>query len=150
MTNPSVLDTGRRYLVPVARLDLPDEPNTVHLSVYTWHDRLEAWVTGRALCGYSTTQGALADGTAVTCPGCVEALPDYERMLAPADPAFDDPRALSARVRAADELLRRYVALAEVTHKYPIVGGHDCIGENLTCAGCGLLEDAREYLDDAQ
>lgn len=103
MTNTAELDTSRRYLVPVARVDLPDEPNLVHLSVYQWLPRRDAWATGPALCGYSTRQGPLPDGTAVTCRDCLEYRPRYERMLAPGyRPEDDAPEVLRERLAAAE------------------------------------------------
>jgi hypothetical protein len=76
------LDKARRYLVPVARLELLDEPDLVHLSLYEWLPMFAAWATGPALCGYSTRQGPLAEGTEVTCVKCLEWKPRYEQMLA--------------------------------------------------------------------
>ncbi|MTE20292.1 hypothetical protein F0L17_14475 [Streptomyces sp. TRM43335] len=76
------LDRTRRYLVPVARLPLPDEPDLVHLALYQWLPQFDAWATGPSICGRSTTQGPLPDGTAITCPACEEHRPDYERHLA--------------------------------------------------------------------
>jgi muconolactone delta-isomerase len=86
MNNPTAteateLDTSRRYLVPVARLDLPNEPDLVHVSLYSWHPRLAMWITEWALCGTSVEQGALPNGTAVTCPGCTVLLPKYQAIL---------------------------------------------------------------------
>lgn len=75
------LDRSRRYLVPVARLPLPDQPNLVHLSVYEWLPQFQEWATGLALCGYSTTQGALPDGIEITCPECLAYKPSYETAL---------------------------------------------------------------------
>jgi hypothetical protein len=75
------LDKERRYLVPVARLQLPDEPDLVHLSLYEWLPQFEAWATGLALCGHSTRQGPLAQGTEVTCPGCQAYQPTYQAVL---------------------------------------------------------------------
>lgn len=60
------------------------------------------------------------------------------------DDQLDD---LNARVEAAEKLLRRYVDLAAVTHKYRIMGGHDSIGANLTCAGCQIAADAAAILE---
>lgn len=77
---PEDLDKERRYLVPVARLALPDEPDVVHLSLYEWLPQLEDWVTGLALCGRST-EGQLPAGTEVTCPGCEHYRPTYETAL---------------------------------------------------------------------
>jgi len=75
------LDRNRRYLVPVARLPLPDEPVLVHLALYEWLPQFDAWATGRGICGRSTAQGPLPDGTPVTCERCKELRPDYERHL---------------------------------------------------------------------
>ncbi|MFB7359608.1 hypothetical protein [Streptomyces gardneri] len=102
-----VLDPQRRYLVPVARLGLPDEPDVVHLSLFQWVPAFETWATGMALCGHSTKQGPLPEATAVTCSGCTGLRADYERFIAPGyNPAEDDPRALQARIAAALELHR--------------------------------------------
>lgn len=81
MTDLTALDPGRRYLVPVARLRLPDEPDVVHLSVYEWFPRWNAWATSLALCGYSTEQGPLNEGTEVTCPDCQAYQPKYQAVL---------------------------------------------------------------------
>lgn len=80
-TEATELDKTRRYLVPVARLQLPDEPDLVHLSLYEWLPQFEAWATGLALCGHSTRQGPLAQGTEVTCPGCQAYQPTYQAVL---------------------------------------------------------------------
>jgi hypothetical protein len=74
------LDKTRRYLVPVARVDLPDEPSIVHLALYEWVPRLEDWANGPALCSRST-QGVLPEGTEVTCPDCQHYQPTYEAVL---------------------------------------------------------------------
>lgn len=70
MSETTELDKTRRYLVPVARLQLPGEPDYVHLSLYEWEPRSQLWLTGLAVCGRSTEQGALPEGTEVTCPNC--------------------------------------------------------------------------------
>jgi hypothetical protein len=75
-------DKGRRYLVPVARLELPDEPDLVHLALYEWLPQFEAWATGLGVCGRSTKQGALSAGTKVTCSSCLRWQPVYEQILA--------------------------------------------------------------------
>jgi hypothetical protein len=77
------LDRSHRYLRPVARLDLPGHSDDTHWSVYEWLPQFEAWATGPAICGYSTSQGSLPEGTAVTCEQCEERRPDYERYLDP-------------------------------------------------------------------
>jgi hypothetical protein len=64
-----------------------------------------------------------------------------------AAPTVDDGEREKQRADQAERLLRRYVDLADITHKYPIMGGHDCIGENHTCAGCALRDEARAALE---
>ncbi|MEU9014301.1 hypothetical protein AB0D12_31930 [Streptomyces sp. NPDC048479] len=114
MTETTELDRTRRYLRPVARLQLPDQPDLVHLSVYEWLPQWEEWATGLALCGYSTEQGALPDGTAVTCPECEAYRPRYERYLTPGyKPDDDDPTVLRARIAELErerDVLRRALA----------------------------------------
>ncbi|MGW9238138.1 hypothetical protein ACWGRL_05280 [[Kitasatospora] papulosa] len=91
-------DRTRRYLVPVARLNLAGEPDVIHLSVYQWLPAFQAWATGMAICGYSAQQGALPKAT-VTCPECLQYRPRYERMLTPGyRPEDDDPDVLRKRV----------------------------------------------------
>jgi len=91
------LDPKRRYLVPVARLQLPGEPDLVHLSLYEWLPRWEEWATGLALCGASAEQGALPDGTAVTCPDCQRYRPKYQATL------DAQHRAADARIQSRQE-----------------------------------------------
>jgi hypothetical protein len=118
-----------------------------HLAVYSWLPAFEAWVTGHGMCGGSMRQGPLPEGTVVTCQGCLDYQPKYERYLAPGyNPADDDPDVLRARAEAAEALLQRYVDIAAVTHRYRIMGGHDSLGENLSCSGCALAEAAKEHL----
>lgn len=81
MSETTVLDRTRRYLRAVARIQLPGEPEVVHLSLYEWLPQFEAWATGMALCGRSAEQGALPEGTAVTCPNCEVYRPTYEAAL---------------------------------------------------------------------
>ncbi|MFJ7990268.1 hypothetical protein [Streptomyces sp. NPDC096351] len=98
------LDPQRHYLVPVARLELPNEPDVVHWALLRWMPAYETWATGMALCGHSAKQGPLPDATEVTCARCAGLRPDYERYIAPGyDPAEDDPRALRARLRLAQQ-----------------------------------------------
>ncbi|MEU9703048.1 hypothetical protein [Streptomyces sp. NPDC047981] len=61
-------------------------------------------------------------------------------------------RYLKQRERAerAEALLREFVSLANLTHQYPAMGGHDCLGQNLTCAGCALRDKIRAALDEHQ
>lgn len=141
------LDRTRRYLRPVRCLTVSGDPDGVHLSVYEWLPKFEAWATGLALCGASAEQGALPEGAEVTCSDCESYRPRYERYLAPGyRREDDDPDVLRARAEAAEALLQRYVDIAAVTHQYRIMGGHDAIGENLSCSGCALAEAAKEHL----
>jgi ribosome-binding protein aMBF1 (putative translation factor) len=75
------LDRSRRYLRPVARLRLPEEPDVVHLAMYEWLPSFEAWATGPAICGRSTSQGPLPEGTEVTCTSCQAYEPKYQMAL---------------------------------------------------------------------
>ncbi|MEV2259162.1 hypothetical protein AB0J13_10940 [Streptomyces anulatus] len=94
-------DLTRRYLVPVARINLPSEPDVIHLSVYQWLPAFQGWGTGMAICGHSAQQGALLKAT-VTCEGCLAYRPRYERMLSPGyRPEDDDPEVLRDRLAAA-------------------------------------------------
>lgn len=155
MNQPTKLDKTRRYLVPIGRLQLPSEPDVVHLTVYRWIPKVREWFTGLALCGRSTEGEPLPDGTAVTCEGCLEKKEDYERYLAPGyRPEDDDPKALRERLgglrkqaEASMALLNEFVTLADVTHKYRIMGGHDALGENHSCSGCELASRVREHLE---
>lgn len=82
MSESTELDRAQVYLVPVAHLDLADEPEHVRLSLYSWQERIGAWVTQTGLCGRSTTQGALPEWAEVTCPGCLKWRPVYEQTVA--------------------------------------------------------------------
>ena len=93
MTEQTALDPALRYLVPVARLDLPGEPDEVHLSLYEWLPQFEAWATGLALCGRSATQGPLPGKTGATCRSCLTYGPQYQAVL--------DEQARAAADRAA-------------------------------------------------
>jgi hypothetical protein len=77
----TTFDPELRYLVPVGRLLLPDEPDLVHLSLYEWLPHWEEWATGLALCGRSTEQGALLEGTEVTCEPCQAYRDRYQAVL---------------------------------------------------------------------
>lgn len=52
------------------------------------------------------------------------------------------------RAAAAEDLLREFLEIAGVTHKYPVAGGHDSIGVNFTCAGCALAGRVRAFLKE--
>lgn len=151
MSETTELDKTRRYLRPVAAYDSTE----VHLSVYSWLAMFEAWATGPGLCGQSMRQGPLPEGTEVTCAGCLAYRERYERMLAPGyRPEDDDPDILRKRLdglreqaEASMALLGEFVTLADITHKYGSMGGHDCLGEDLGCAGCELAGRVREHLD---
>lgn len=148
MSQQTAYDPELRYLVPVARLQLPTHPDDTHWSVYQWLPSFKAWATGPAICGYSTSQGPLPEGTTVTCQQCEERRPDYERYLAPGyRPEDDDPGVQRKRAESAEGLLREFLEIAGVTHKYPSQGGHDTIGPDQTCAGCDLAARAQAFLD---
>ena len=106
------LDKERRHLVPVARLDLTGQPDVVHLAVYEWLSMFDEWATGPALCGYSTQQGPLPDGTVATCRACLEWKPRYERMLVPGyRPEDDDPEVLRRCLAEAEAAIERVRAV---------------------------------------
>jgi antitoxin component HigA of HigAB toxin-antitoxin module len=101
-TEATELDRTRRYLRPVARLQLPAEPDLVHLSLYEWNERAGLWLTGMALCGRSAEQGALPEGTEATCPNCEVYRPTYEAALARESAAGElGPAPLHEQVRDA-------------------------------------------------
>lgn len=103
MSETTELDKTRRYLRPVRATVISDDPDGVHLSVYQWLPMFDEWTTGPGLCGKSMQQGALPEGTEVTCAQCEEWRPKYERMLAPGyRPEDDDPEALRRRAEAAE------------------------------------------------
>lgn len=57
------------------------------------------------------------------------------------------PSTAPERAAAAEDLLREFLEIAGVTHKYPVAGGHDSIGANYTCAGCELADRVRVFLE---
>lgn len=76
----AALDRSRRYLVPVARLDLPDEPDHTHLAVLAWEPRVAAWVHGQAICGRTVAQGEV-EPAGVCCPGCRTRAAEYTLIV---------------------------------------------------------------------
>lgn len=97
------LDRSRRYLRPVQATCISEDPDGVHLAVYSWLEMFDAWATGPGLCGESMQQGPLPEGTEVTCASCLEWQPKYERWLAPGyRPEDDDPEVLRRRAEAAE------------------------------------------------
>ena len=116
MTETTELDKTRRYLRPVQATIISDDPDGVHLAVYSWLPMFDAWVTGPGICGESMRQGPLPGGTTVTCYDCLKWQPKYERMLSPGyRREDDDPEALRARL----ERLRAEVRML-----------CDCCGDN--------------------
>jgi hypothetical protein len=113
-TTEADLDKTRRYLRPVRATIISDDPYGVHLAVYSWLELgFDAWVTGPGICGESTMQGPLPEGTAVTCAGCLERQADYERYLAPGYlPEDDNPKILRQRLEEAEASLVRVLAFA--------------------------------------
>jgi hypothetical protein len=82
VTAAADLDRSRRYLKPVPRLALPDEPDVVHLAVYAWEPKFSEWIAlSPALCGHSTEQGDLPMDATVTCPGCLDYRARYQTIL---------------------------------------------------------------------
>ena len=136
-------DRERRYLVPVARLNLAGQPELIHLSVYQWLPAFQAWATGMAICGYSAQQGALPKAT-VTCPECLQYRPRYERMLTPGyRPEDDDPDVLRKRLADVEEERDRLRArLTAVTDEAVA----RVVGPNieLLCERNGHLKDERD------
>ena len=99
-TEATGLDKSRRYLRPVRATVISDDPDGVHLAVYSWLPRLDEWATGPGLCGESVQQDALPVGTVVTCPSREAYRSKYERYLAPGyNPEDDDPEALRAKLK---------------------------------------------------
>jgi hypothetical protein len=108
------LDKARRYLRPVQATIISDDPDGVHLAVYSWLPMFEAWATGPGLCEESMQQGPLPDGTKVTCRRCLEWQPKYERMLAPGyRPEDDDPEVLRRRAETAEAALAQVLMFAD-------------------------------------
>ncbi|MFJ9380163.1 hypothetical protein [Streptomyces sp. NPDC101455] len=75
----------RSRLVPVACVTVHGEPDGAHLALMRWMDIPQDWVTGSALCGRSAEQGALPEGTHITCRGfegsCESYRDSYQRAL---------------------------------------------------------------------
>lgn len=112
MSQTAELDKTRRYLRPVRATVISDNPDGVHLAVYSWLEVFHAWATGPGLCGESMKQGPLPEGTVVTCARCEEWRPKYERYLAPGyDPADDDPELLRRRAETAERQVMQAQAL---------------------------------------
>lgn len=112
MSETAELDKTRRYLRPVRATVISDDPEGVHLAVYSWLEVFDAWATGPGLCGESMKQGPLPGGTVVTCARCEEWRPKYERYLAPGyDPADDDPELLRQRAETAEQQVKQAQAL---------------------------------------
>ncbi len=106
------LDKSCRYLRPVRATCISDDPDGVHLAVYSWLPMFDAWATGPGICGESMMQGPLPEGTKVTCASCLGWRPKYERMLAPGyDPADDDPDVLRQRAETAERQVAQAQAL---------------------------------------
>ncbi|MCX4911861.1 hypothetical protein [Streptomyces sp. NBC_00878] len=112
MSETTELDKTRRYLRPVHATIISDDPDGVHLAVYSWLEMFDAWATGPGICGESMMQGPLPEGTAVTCQACEKWRPKYERMLAPGyRREDDDPEALRKRAEAAEDQVKQARAL---------------------------------------
>lgn len=109
MSEATELDKTRLYLRPVEALQLPGHPDGVCLGVYEWLPApIEAWATGPTLCGYSTRQVDLADGTEATCATCVGLRPDFEQILAHRQRVKEDaPEVLRKRADAAERQVKQ-------------------------------------------
>ncbi|MFD9004449.1 hypothetical protein ACFV0T_26410 [Streptomyces sp. NPDC059582] len=144
-TEATELDKTRRYLRPVRATVISDDPDGVHLTVYQWLPMFDEWATGPGICGESMMQGALPEGTEVTCPRCQEWRPRYERMLAPGyRPEADDPEALRTRAQAAENALRAILNAPDAPkHCHDQRGVWDGGGP---CAYCTALSAARKVL----
>lgn len=113
------LDKTRRYLRPVRATIISDDPDGVHLAVYSWVERVDAWVTGPGICGESMMQGPLPEDSVVTCASCLEWKPKYERWLAPGyRPEDDAPDALRLRAEAAEREVAAARKFAEEMRTY--------------------------------
>jgi hypothetical protein len=111
-TTGTALDKTRRYLRPVRATVISDDSAGVHLAVYSWLEMFDAWVTGPGICGESTMQGPLPEGTAATCASCLAYQPKYERYLAPGyRPGDDDPEVLRRRGKTAERQVKQAQAL---------------------------------------
>ena len=112
MSETDHLDKTRRYLRPVKATMISDDPAGVHLAVYSWLPMFDAWATGPGICGESMRQGPLPEGTEVTCTGCLEYQPKYERYLSPGyTPGDDDPDVLRRRAEIAERQVKQAQAL---------------------------------------
>jgi hypothetical protein len=101
------LDKSRRYLRPVRATIISDDPDGVHLAVYSWLPMFGEWATGPGICGESMRQGPLPQGTVVTCESCLAYQAKYERYLTPGyRPEDDDPEVLRQRADRLEERLR--------------------------------------------
>ena len=81
--------------------------------------------------------------------GAVGAVPHQTTVRAATEATEEEgsPEVLRRRTEAAEKLLKQYVDLVAVTHRYPIAGGHDCLGENHSCSGFALARLAQELLE---
>jgi hypothetical protein len=88
--------------------------------VYEWLPRFGEWATyATALCGHSTEQGTLPEGTEVNCDGCLDLQGAYELALdrqaargltrtGEADWLFHLPQGGSAKLQEVRELLSEW------------------------------------------
>jgi hypothetical protein len=129
-------------------------------ALYDERDQLRAWLE-RGIDQHMAFGLIRPDGTdeqfpcADWCYACRLDRAEAERdMLGrESDRLRRDWVAMRARAETAEaardqhaDILREYIQLADVTHAYRIQGGHDSLGENLSCAGCALRDKARTAL----
>lgn len=78
-------ETPRPRLVAVTCTTRNGDPDGTHLSLEKWLPQWGEWATGPALCGQSADQGALPEGTPVTCTGfdgsCESYRDTYQRAI---------------------------------------------------------------------
>lgn len=60
-------------------------------------------------------------------------------------PLYDRINSELAKGQRAEQLLRLVLRHLDVTHD--ALGGHDSLGEDLGCAGCGLAQQIRDHLE---
>lgn len=122
VSEPEGLDRSRRYLRPVPRVQLPDEPDVVHLALYGYEPRVDAWVSSSpALCGHSAEQGDLPMDATVTCPRCLACQPQYEAVL---ERENSTPPVQERRAARKDP---RYAVVLDEVRSYGWPAGHPMV-----------------------
>lgn len=125
-------DPTKRGLVPVARLNLDTEPDLVHLSVLKWIPACEAWATGMTLCGRSASQGALPDGTLVTCQDCEGYRDSYERALS-GRPTAEQEEIAELKAQLADMVDAKASSYSMTMFAKIVAQKHQALAERKAC-----------------